>query len=1550
MAFAGRMSVGRWSLAWSAALLLAILSAVLGWWVELGWFAFTSLALVVLLQVGLVATVLLSPRHRMLWRLARRNAARRRRNAALVVLGLLIGSAIVSSSLIVGDSLEATIRGDVLVWLDEVDLQVAGRDPLTGQLINIPEATANALAGELAQHPQVDAVGYGLQRSVSVRAPATDLGEPSATWLALDPAWEANGSWNALGGSGGVEFAAIRGGEVVVNRPLADELEIAVGDEVVVSWGGGVLAGSGGRQTLRVQAIVSTAGSAAPAGGNGPAMFTTLSEAQRLQDLEGEVNVLRVSAEGGVEDSLDAEAKVYPDLVTLLDTALGAEQAGLDLQSVAGGGWALSRTTGLGLLEAELVRSVSENLSGLDVVETSLFQSSVLSLRDAAGTNLSGLPDAQLDEIVVGPEAWWFATPAGLGVLEASGGWSLWPTNGSSVAVQDLAFVGPGEVLVAHAGGLQFESLAARSGAVDAVEGTDMRAVTVAGGWAVALGTHTAEGVQTWGPANSSDSWVADVWAPAGVAGDILTMELASDDQQVHALVETLFGRWGCTISLGQLGLAVGNGSAPTWFCSQEPGGERGLVALDGVVWTATADDLLRRSAPAGGSAQALGLPAGRVIGAGGDGVWVEGAGLWRWNGTGFVADARGLPNGSVAGGLWIDDERALVGGPDGLLIRDADGDSGRLPLQRELAGVGRLPLLVIATDGEVPGLPTSPGLDGIVLADWALEALGLEVGERLDLVGLIAASRGDFSARPVHVTDTLGGLPAVAGQPGIETVVLGVVDLETAARLSAAELDDRSLVIVVPVNNTTGPEVETALRQWADEASTAEVVGLGVSRTKRAGLELAEETAGQLAGLFLVFGAFTVVAGLLLVVNIFVMLAEERKPEMGMLRALGMQRGDLRTLFVIEGGLSALIASAVGSLSGLVVAFAVISAFQFVFSAAGASIVFGWTASSLIAGFAAGFLVTWLTLWATALRNSRLDVVAALRAIPRPAQGLPWWTLLIVLVLAGGGLVAIILGAFVFDRDVGGFAHVAWVTGGFLLLLSLLPPFLWLTPRLLPEVVRLGPLVGHRSLLAPRLAMGGIGALVLLWGAAPLGLDPVRNRMEPNEVSFIVIGLFLIGAGVLLITALAPLIVRLLGRLAGRSRLLSPVVPTALAHPLSTPFRTGMTLAMFSLVIFSITVLTGWTAQFEASSDRWTEQSQGDFELVAFGSRERPIDLGDDPAEWTWGEADPATFDAISEMYLGVVTLTPALDEDPANASTPYIVRGIDAAFGAHGGLPLFVWDESLGDEADVWSAVAADPTLAVVDASFGLEGGQVPGFGFLAPIDTPITIADPLNPSVNRTVRVVGILEQGSLLTVQGVFVQDELAVERFSAVRTRVYLSVGDEVSLGEKEDLAKALERAWVDDGLQVSVIESDVRELRSVLFAILDVFQAYLGLGLIVGVAGLGVVTVRAVSERQHQTGVLRALGFQRRMVVLGYLLELSWISLLGIVNGLVIGIGFHVTLYREFFAEQGDPFVLPWGELLVLSFGAYLLTLVATAWPVRQAAGVAPAEVLRSVD
>ena len=176
-----------------------------------------------------------------------------------------------------------------------------------------------------------------------------------------------------------------------------------------------------------------------------------------------------------------------------------------------------------------------------------------------------------------------------------------------------------------------------------------------------------------------------------------------------------------------------------------------------------------------------------------------------------------------------------------------------------------------------------------------------------------------------------------------------------------------------------------------------------------------------------------------------------------------------------------------------------------------------------------------------------------------------------------------------------------------------------------------------------------------------------------------------------------------------------------------------------------------------------------------------------------------------------------------------------------------------------------------------------------------------------------------------------------------------SIPESTSLDERKELSRSLEISFVDSGMQVYVIEEEVLEIQSLIFAIFSIFKAFLALGLIVGIAGLGVVTMRSVSERQHQTGVLRALGFDKGMILFGYVLELTWISLLGMINGVLVAILFHYQLYQVLWSEQGAQFTMPWIEMLLFVLGSYFLVLLFTALPIRKASRIHPAEALRDV-
>lgn len=213
------------------------------------------------------------------------------------------------------------------------------------------------------------------------------------------------------------------------------------------------------------------------------------------------------------------------------------------------------------------------------------------------------------------------------------------------------------------------------------------------------------------------------------------------------------------------------------------------------------------------------------------------------------------------------------------------------------------------------------------------------------------------------------------------------------------------------------------------------------------------------------------------------------------------------------------------------------------------------------------------------------------------------------------------------------------------------------------------------------------------------------------------------------------------------------------------------------------------------------------------------------------------------------------------------------------------------------------------------------------------------------------------------------DELVIEQFDGRLTRMYVSVSDDAKpsasyqddsvsdfspTGKNKDarlaaaeLESELSPLLNAKGVQVSVISDEVMLLQSLVLALLGIFEGYLALGLIVGIAGIGVVTVRSVSERTKSIGILRALGYRKNMVILSFLIEVSWVSVLGMLNGILVAVGFHRALYTAFWKDQGASFSLPMESILLVFFGGWLLVLLATFVPIQKAAKIPASAALR---
>ncbi len=606
---------------------------------------------------------------------------------------------------------------------------------------------------------------------------------------------------------------------------------------------------------------------------------------------------------------------------------------------------------------------------------------------------------------------------------------------------------------------------------------------------------------------------------------------------------------------------------------------------------------------------------------------------------------------------------------------------------------------------------------------------------------------------------------------------------------------------------------------------------------------------------LFIAFGSFSIAAALLLIFLIFVMLAAERTREMGMARAVGTRRRHLIQMFVFEGTAYDLVAAAVGALLGAGIGLATVGvlarSLQGIAGIGGFRLQHHLEPRSVIVAYCLGLLLTFLTVTISSWRVSRLNIVSAIRDLPPPPNpdaGLralfvqqwhyladafrqllrlrphrtlkrilwdgPISTLAFLWGLVVRGPLVVLIGFLSLRGRQGNGSAFLYGMG-----VSLIVIGLGLTLRWVLGARHVRPSIRDRIAFS----FAGLGLLVF-W-LLPMDtlsfLDP-PSRSSGSEM-FVLAGIMMIAGAVWTIVYNSELLLGLFTWLFRPVRRLLPVVRTAIAYPMQHKVRTGLTIAMFALVIFMLVFMSVFV--------HIINQALG-----------QTIDL-----------TGPGDYD----IEAGVSKLNPIPD------------------------------------------------------------------------LKTAILAAPGLNPADYAVIR-----RQGSQ------FISTEGGQSYF--------IKLADGV---DAEEAARALESAFLEQGMETVVLEEQVEAAKGIVASILGLMQSFMGMGLVVGSASIGIVSARAVVERRQQIGVLRAIGYRGWMIQWSFLIEASFVALLGIL----LGIGLGLVLARSFYQAEiasGSPgmsfdFSIPWttlGIIVAIAYGTSLLTTFLPSW---QAARIYPAEALR---
>ncbi|MCI4364492.1 MAG: FtsX-like permease family protein [Thermoplasmata archaeon] len=820
-------------------------------------------------------------------------------------------------------------------------------------------------------------------------------------------------------------------------------------------------------------------------------------------------------------------------------------------------------------------------------------------------------------------------------------------------------------------------------------------------------------------------------------------------------------------------------------------------------------------------------------------------------------------------------------------------------------------------------GMLSGPSAGQVFLDDQTAQALGASVGDSLELYG----------PTPIGVTvsaivqeNLRGGYLTAGLAPG--NVFLDLPTAQTLENLSGhvnfiAITNAGSQQDGIALSDTVSGYLNTTL------ATIPLAAGLTVHEPLKDGIAAADVSGSSIQTIFLVLGLFSIVAGAMLIVGIFVMLAEERKGEMGMLRAVGMRRRELVFVYYFEGLVYAVGSALAGTLLGVLVGYFLTYTFSLLFSSGGltsAAILqsFNVSTDDLVISYVTGFLLTVVTVAIASSRVSRLNIVQAIRDLPSPPPPVRLYT-----TLGYVGVALTIVGALVLLPNAQGTSDISLpILGGGMMILGL-------------------GLIASRF-VRNRIAFSLVGVALLVWaGAEPLHRVVLGQAHTGGIFIVFVEGILMVSGALLLYVFNSNTLIAALLRVAGRGARGAPIARVGLAYPGRRPARTAINLTIFALVTFTMVAIACFGATVQANLNNTIQSETGGY--TYFGVSTQPIptlpeQVANNPTlNGEYAVTVPLISGAIQVNITGSTPnpYTDSLYSAPGNQSST-------SSFYATSQFPFTATWEGWSPSA-VLAELASNRSVALVDQNYAPATSSVGG-GPSAPHPSievgGLMELTPPGSSNHLTVRVIGILSQ-SVLT--GVWINPGAAETLGYSNETAFLLTLRSGVSTTLASQDAK---REFFRDGLVLFEIAQILETSIASTEGIIGLLEIFVGLGLGVGIAAMGILALRAVVERRREIGMLRAMGFTQRAILKTFFIEYSFITLLGLGIGTSLGIliVYNLSTSPSAAASGVSFFAIPVLNIVLILVVAYGLAMLAIAVPSIRASRIPPAEAVRATE
>ena len=813
------------------------------------------------------------------------------------------------------------------------------------------------------------------------------------------------------------------------------------------------------------------------------------------------------------------------------------------------------------------------------------------------------------------------------------------------------------------------------------------------------------------------------------------------------------------------------------------------------------------------------------------------------------------------------------------------------------------------------------------------------------------------------------------------------------------------------------------------------------VNAVKQQGVQNSQKAQDIFSRIFALFSLFALAIGLLLIFLIYVLLAAERRAEMGMARAIGVQRGHLILMFLFEGTVYDILASLFGLASGIGLGVVLVWFLGPILARFNFPLKLSIQPHSLIIAYCLGVVFTFFSVAISSWLVSRMTVVEAMRDLPEPGQNalslgevclrlvsllgnlfsrkrpqarshrlrrifleqIPDTLIGLFRSLIALGFLPLLVGYWVMQQGLIQ-TQIAYFSLGLslivlgigLILKAVIQYVLHYLSSLRSKLPRSTgkkrqPSVLRQRAIANKIFAAVAGLTLVAYWALPF--DALARLGLPRfyggiEIFFLAGFMMVLGTTWVLLTN-AELLIRPLLWLCTRLPGLYILTQLASAYPLHRRFRTGLSVVMFSLVVFAMTVMAVITNAMQNTYVNIDTQTGGyDIQAVSYF---KPIP--DIQATLLQHGINPHDFSTIGVQTSTAVGIIQLSNSSPSWKIYPAQV--ISGGFLSGYGLHLSARAQGFNSDSAVWQALQTHSNYALIDSNAlpyrpdSISSAPVydpnspspadasipvqpPGFNspytFAASgiyqgdsnfpatpvwvtgvhIDSPTSAPSSFTPAVKLT--IIGVIDNSDSshfgLYIPSAAYQGSI-VDPATPNNQTYYFKVAPGQ---DKRALSLAIGSALLDYGTETTVLEDAIWQVRGPRIFLSNVLLAVVGLTLLLGVIALAITGTRAVIERRQQIGMMRALGCGRRLLQGSFLLESFMVGASGSILGVVLGLILSNNIFAANFFEQfntGLTFSIPWQELGLIVGVALLASFLGALLPAWQAGRISPAEAIR---